>query len=123
MSPSVAVIAIDYGRPPWIALVLAVSFGTYGFQAPPQSVVHITIDTSEGVFQSAADPGVTPVNLTARYGNASGSTDADFTSGGANALLFDFLSADFSGPLDGFGYFDVFLQSGSGAQLKSVREG
>jgi chloramphenicol-sensitive protein RarD len=28
---AVAVIAVDYGRPPWIALVLAVSFGLYGF--------------------------------------------------------------------------------------------
>jgi chloramphenicol-sensitive protein RarD len=28
---AVAVIAIDYGRPPWIALVLATSFGLYGF--------------------------------------------------------------------------------------------
>jgi chloramphenicol-sensitive protein RarD len=28
---AVAVIAVDYGRPPWIALVLATSFGLYGF--------------------------------------------------------------------------------------------
>ena len=28
---AVAVITIDYGRPPWIALVLALSFGMYGF--------------------------------------------------------------------------------------------
>jgi chloramphenicol-sensitive protein RarD len=28
---AVLVIAIDYGRPPWIALVLAFSFGMYGF--------------------------------------------------------------------------------------------
>lgn len=28
---AVLVIAIDYGRPPWIALVLAFSFGLYGF--------------------------------------------------------------------------------------------
>lgn len=28
---AVAVIAIDYGRPPWIALTLAVSFGLYGY--------------------------------------------------------------------------------------------
>ncbi|MEU8266570.1 EamA family transporter RarD [Sphaerisporangium sp. NPDC049002] len=27
---AVVVLAVDYGRPPWIALVLAVSFGTYG---------------------------------------------------------------------------------------------
>jgi len=28
---AVAVITVDYGRPPWIALVLAFSFGMYGF--------------------------------------------------------------------------------------------
>ena len=28
---AVVVIAVDYGRPPWIALVLAASFGMYGF--------------------------------------------------------------------------------------------
>jgi chloramphenicol-sensitive protein RarD len=28
---AVLVIAVDYGRPPWIALVLATSFGLYGF--------------------------------------------------------------------------------------------
>ncbi|MEU0518895.1 EamA family transporter RarD [Streptosporangium sp. NPDC006007] len=29
-SLAVIILAVDYGRPPWIALVLAVSFGTYG---------------------------------------------------------------------------------------------
>jgi chloramphenicol-sensitive protein RarD len=29
-SVAVAVLTIDYGRPPWIALILAFSFGTYG---------------------------------------------------------------------------------------------
>jgi chloramphenicol-sensitive protein RarD len=28
---AVVVLSVDYGRPPWIALVLACSFGTYGF--------------------------------------------------------------------------------------------
>ena len=28
---AVVVLTVDYGRPPWIALVLAVSFATYGF--------------------------------------------------------------------------------------------
>ena len=27
---AVLALAVDYGRPPWIALVLAVSFGSYG---------------------------------------------------------------------------------------------
>ena len=29
---AIVVLTVDYGRPPWIALVLAVSFGTYGYQ-------------------------------------------------------------------------------------------
>jgi chloramphenicol-sensitive protein RarD len=28
---AVAILSVDYGRPPWLALLLAVSFGTYGF--------------------------------------------------------------------------------------------
>ena len=28
---AVAVLSVDYGRPPWIALILACSFGTYGY--------------------------------------------------------------------------------------------
>jgi chloramphenicol-sensitive protein RarD len=28
---AIAVLTVDYGRPPWIALALAVSFGAYGF--------------------------------------------------------------------------------------------
>ncbi|MEO8888906.1 MAG: EamA family transporter RarD, partial [Jatrophihabitantaceae bacterium] len=35
---AVAVIAIDYGRPPWIALTLATSFGMYGFLKKHASV-------------------------------------------------------------------------------------
>jgi chloramphenicol-sensitive protein RarD len=30
-SVAIVVIAVDYGRPPWIALILAFSFGMYGF--------------------------------------------------------------------------------------------
>jgi len=45
---AVAVIAVDYGRPPWIALVLALSFGLYGYckkrtTAPP--LVSLTVET------------------------------------------------------------------------------
>jgi chloramphenicol-sensitive protein RarD len=42
---AVTVLSIDYGRPPWIALALAVSFGTYGFikkgikVSPPEGLV------------------------------------------------------------------------------------
>jgi chloramphenicol-sensitive protein RarD len=42
---AVAVLSFDYGRPPWIALTLACSFGTYGFlkkgvhASPPEGLL------------------------------------------------------------------------------------
>ncbi|MDT0183622.1 EamA family transporter RarD [Microbacterium sp. ARD31] len=45
---AVAVITIDYGRPPWVALLLAFSFGTYGLakkQAGAGAVESITLET------------------------------------------------------------------------------
>jgi len=45
---AVAGLAIEYGRPPWIALILAFSFGTYGLakkQAGVESVESLTFET------------------------------------------------------------------------------
>jgi chloramphenicol-sensitive protein RarD len=45
---AVVVIAVDYGRPPWIALTLATSFGLYGFckkQAAVGAVDSLAIET------------------------------------------------------------------------------
>lgn len=45
---AVVVLTIDYGRPPWVALVLAFSFGTYGLakkQANVGPVESLTIET------------------------------------------------------------------------------
>jgi len=42
------VLTVDYGRPPWIALVLAFSFGTYGLakkQAGAEAVESLTLET------------------------------------------------------------------------------
>ena len=42
------VLTLDYGRPPWIALVLALSFGTYGLckkQANAPAVESLTFET------------------------------------------------------------------------------
>ncbi len=47
-SLAVVVLTIDYGRPPWVALVLAFSFGTYGLakkQAGVRPVESLTIET------------------------------------------------------------------------------
>jgi chloramphenicol-sensitive protein RarD len=46
---AVLVIAIDYGHPPWIALILAVSFGLYGFckkRADVGAVESLSIETA-----------------------------------------------------------------------------
>lgn len=45
---AVVVLTFDYGRPPWVALVLAFSFGTYGLakkQAAVGAVESITLET------------------------------------------------------------------------------
>ncbi|WP_375477300.1 EamA family transporter RarD [uncultured Jatrophihabitans sp.] len=45
---AVLVIAVDYGHPPWIALILAVTFGLYGFckkQAAAGAVESMAIET------------------------------------------------------------------------------
>ena len=45
---AVVVLAVDYGRPPWVALVLAFSFGTYGLakkQAGVGAVESLTVET------------------------------------------------------------------------------
>ena len=42
------VLTVDYGRPPWIALVLAFSFGTYGLakkQAGAEAVESLALET------------------------------------------------------------------------------
>jgi len=47
-SLAVVVLTIDYGRPPWVALVLAFSFGTYGLakkQAGVGPIESLTIET------------------------------------------------------------------------------
>lgn len=45
---AVVVITVDYGRPPWVALVLAFSFGTYGLlkkSADVGAVTSLTLET------------------------------------------------------------------------------
>ena len=43
-------LTLDYGRPPWVALVLAFSFGSYGLckkQAGAPAVESLTLDREE----------------------------------------------------------------------------
>lgn len=46
---AVVVLAVDYGRPPWLALLLAFSFATYGYlkkQADVGAVESLTVETA-----------------------------------------------------------------------------
>lgn len=46
---AVVVLTVDYGRPPWVALLLAVSFGVYGLakkQAAAGAVESLTLETA-----------------------------------------------------------------------------
>jgi chloramphenicol-sensitive protein RarD len=54
---AVAVLTLDYGRPPWIALVLAFSFGTYGLvkkRADVDGTQSLTFETAVLVVPSLA---------------------------------------------------------------------
>ena len=45
---AVVVLTVDYGRPPWVALALACSFGTYGLmknRAAVGAVEGLTVET------------------------------------------------------------------------------
>jgi chloramphenicol-sensitive protein RarD len=64
---AVLVIAVDYGRPPWIALVLAVSFGMYGFckkQADVGAVDSLAIETGVQFI-----PAVIAISIIGAHGN------------------------------------------------------
>jgi chloramphenicol-sensitive protein RarD len=54
---AVIVLAVDYGRPPWIALALACSFGTYGLvkkQANVEGTQSLTVETAFLVVPAVA---------------------------------------------------------------------
>lgn len=57
---AVAVLSFDYGRPPWIALALASSFGTYGFLKKG-----VRASPPEGLFIEGAVTGIPAVVLLA----------------------------------------------------------
>jgi chloramphenicol-sensitive protein RarD len=72
---AVLVIAVDYGRPPWIALVLAVSFGMYGFckkQADVGAVDSLTVETGVQFI-----PALIAIGVIAGQGNLVFGTRAD----------------------------------------------
>ena len=57
---AVCVVSLDYGRPPWIALALACSFGTYGFLKKG-----VRASAPEGLFVEGAVTSVPAVALLA----------------------------------------------------------
>lgn len=70
----VMVIAVDAGRPPWIALVLACSFGLYGLlkkQATVDSLESLGVETAALVVPAVAYLAITTADGTAAFGRAS----------------------------------------------------
>lgn len=78
---AVVVLTVDYGRPPWVALVLACSFGTYGLAKKQAGVGAVESLTVETIL-------ITPV-AAAYLGWLAATGASHFTSQGAgHALLF-----------------------------------
>src|SRR4051794_27639029 len=72
---AVVVIAVDYGRPPWIALVLAFSFGMYGFckkKAAAGAIDSLVVETGVQFF-----PAVIALAAVAAQGDLVFGTRAD----------------------------------------------
>jgi chloramphenicol-sensitive protein RarD len=62
---AILVIAVDYGRPPWIALILATSFGLYGFfkkRAAVGAAESMTIETGALFVPALITLGVVAAN-------------------------------------------------------------
>ncbi len=69
---AVLVLALDYGRPPWIALVLAVSFGTYGLlkkAANVPAVESLTVETLLLLVPAAVYVGVLEAQGSGTFGH------------------------------------------------------
>jgi chloramphenicol-sensitive protein RarD len=114
---AVAVLTIDYGRPPWIALTLAVSFSTYGLVKK-----RLALPPADGLFLESATlagPGLVYLGwLTARghgtFGHSAGHTALLLVAGLVTAVpLLLFASAANRIPLTGLGtlqYITPMLQ-------------
>ncbi len=82
---AVAVLTVDYGRPPWIALTLALSFGTYGLvkkQAHVGAVEGLAVETSIMFLPALAFLVVLEARGTGTFGHHSWGTDALLISSG-----------------------------------------
>jgi chloramphenicol-sensitive protein RarD len=76
---AVVVLAVDYGRPPWIALTLALSFGLYGLMKKL-----VRVEAAPGLF---VETGLVVVPAAIAIGVLQGSGDGTAFSGGAGHLL------------------------------------
>jgi chloramphenicol-sensitive protein RarD len=76
---AVAVLTVDYGRPPWIALSLAASFGLYGVMKKL-----VRVEAAPGLFVETA---IVALPAAVAIGVLQGNGDGTATSGGAGHLL------------------------------------
>lgn len=75
---AVAILTVDYGRLPWIALVLAVSFGTYGLikkQAGVGALEGLTVETAVMFLPATAFLVALQLRGDATFGHAGVGTD------------------------------------------------
>jgi chloramphenicol-sensitive protein RarD len=90
---AVAVLTVDYGRPPWIALALAASFGLYGVMKKL-----VRVEAAPGLFVETALVAV-PAAIVLAVLHSSG--DGTFTNAGAGHALLLASSGCSSRPLPG----------------------
>jgi len=76
---AVGVLTVDYGRPPWIALTLAATFGLYGLMKKL-----VRVEAAPGLFVETA---IVAVPAVVAIGVLQGTGDGTATSGGAGHLL------------------------------------
>jgi chloramphenicol-sensitive protein RarD len=89
---AVTVLTVDYGRPPWLALVLAVSFGGYGLVKK-----QLGLPAAEGLFVESAVLVLPAVGYLAWLGVAGGATFGQVSVG--HTLLLVLTGAATAGPL------------------------
>jgi len=86
---AVAVLTLSYGRPPWIALILAFSFGFYGLvrkQAGVQAVPALTVETGLQAPFALVYLGVLASNATLTFGGTPGNSAMLMTAGVATTV-------------------------------------
>jgi hypothetical protein len=87
-----------------------------GLGPSPTSSVRVAVDDANRVFRYDADAGATAANFVVRYGHAN-NLQANLLADGSNAIVFDFVFADFE---SGRGNFDIIADTEPGGRYLYV---